>query len=184
MKGAKQIMYIDVNEGGRGNTPNEKVQVINNTAANDVLKADTTAVVTFFMKAEQAQTVEDIYEIAEKYLADTRECRKHNLPFKHLTADFRKVFWCTFLGEWKIINFYFNTSWIDAAKHGNNRELLEPYMGKGYRCDGAMVSRLWSEQQSVLAGCIKLCDVSLKDGIKKYDENITEIAKLLATQLH
>lgn len=177
-------MYIDVSEGGRGNAPDQKVQVINSAAVNDVLKADTTAVVTFFMKAEEAQTVEDIYAGAERYWADTRECKKHNPPCNHLGADFRKVFWCTALGEWKIINFYFNTSWMDAAKHGNNRELLEPYMGKNYRCDGAMVSRLWSEQQSVLAGCIKLCDVSLKDGIKKYDENITQIAKLLATQLH
>ena len=177
-------MDIDVSNGGRGNTPDEKVQVINNAAVNDVLKSGTTAVVTFFMKAEQAQTVEDIYEGAEKYWADTIKYEKHDLPCKHLSADFRKVFWCTFLGEWKIINFYFNTSWIDAAKHGNNRDLLEPYLGSDYRCDGAMVARLWSEQQSVLAGCIKLCDVSLKDGIKKYDENITEIAKLLASQLH
>ncbi len=184
MKGAKEIMYIDVSEGGRGNTPDEKVQVTNSAAVNDELKADTTAVVTFFMKAEEAQTVDDIYACAEKYLADTIKYKNHNLPCIHLAADFRKVFWCTALGEWKIINFYFNTPWMQAAAHANNRELLEAYIGKDYRCDGATVGRIWSEQQSVLAGCIKLCDVSLKDGIKKYDENIIEIAKLLATQLH
>ena len=184
MKGAKKIMDIDVSQGGRGNSPDQKVKVINSAAVNDELKASTTAVVTFFMQPHCAQTVEDIYQGVEKYMADTKRCKTSAPNCGHLTADFRKVFWCTVMSEWKIINFYFNTDWMDAAKHANNRELLEPYLGKDYRCDGATVARIWSEQQSVLAGCIKLCDVSLEDGIKKYDDNMTKIAKLIASQLH
>lgn len=178
-------MSIDLTAGGRGNkSPDQQGKVINYEAVNDELKADTTAVITFFMSAKRARTVDDIYSGVERYMQETYECKNSNPPCHHLGADFRKIFWCTAMGEWKIINFYFNTPWMQAAAHANNRDLLEPYMGNDYRCDGATVGRIWSEQQSVLAGCIKLCDVSLENGIKKYDDNITKIAKLLASQLH
>ena len=168
--------------GTQMRTIGEFSEVINSVADPIELSADTTAVVTFFMPAEQAVSVEDIFDQANLYMKATQVCRATHLE-GHLSADFRKVFWCTQLGEWKLVNFYFNTNWLNAALHGNDRELLEPYMGKHYRCDGTSVGRLWSETQSVINGCIKLCDISLDDGIKKYETNLMEIQSKLSKLL-
>ncbi len=140
------------------------------------MKLPSTAVLLFFIEADEFSTVEDIISMVKQYKKDTQAYLVGSMPEDYISADYRKLFWCTVMNKWKAVNFYFNTSSLTAHQHGYNRKLLEPYMGKDYICSGAMDGNHFSEEQSRLAGCIKLCDVPLESEAIYYTDVIAEIA--------
>jgi len=140
------------------------------------IKLPSTAVLLFFIEADEFSTVEDIISMVQQYKKDTKAYLSGSMLENYISADYRKIFWCTVMGKWKCVNFYFNMSSLVAHQHGYNRELLEPYMGKDYICSGAMDGNHFSEEQSTLSGCIKLCDVPLESEAIYYTEVIAEIA--------
>lgn len=139
-------------------------------------KLPSTAVLLFFIEADAFSTVEDIISVVEQYKKDTQAYLGGPMSENYISADYRKIFWCTAVNKWKVVSFYFNTSSLTAHQHGYNRKLFEPYMGKDYICSGAMDGNHFSEEQSRLAGCIKLCDVPLEAEAIYYTEVIAEIA--------
>jgi len=140
------------------------------------MKLPSTAVLMFFIEADEFSTVDDIKEMVMDYKKASKEYMEGSLPKDQPCADYRKIFWCTVMSKWKAVNFYFNTSSLTAHQHGYNRKLLEPYMGKDYICSGAMDGNHFSEEQTRIAGCIKLCDVPLESEAIYYTEVIAEIA--------
>ena len=99
-------MTIDLTGGGRGNkSPDQEVQVINNEAVNDELRADTTAVVTFILDKDYALAVDDVFANIDRYMCDTKTYFKEHSNGKRMAADFRKIFWCVQLSRWKAIIF-------------------------------------------------------------------------------
>ena len=142
------------------------------------MKLPSTAVVIFFMEADEFSTVDQVVEVVEHYKQQsTAHKEKDSCKCGQvLCADYRKIFWCTAMNKWKAVNFYFDTDSLIAHQHGYNRELLEPYMGKGYICSGATDGNHFNEEQSRLAGCIKLCDVPSNADAVYYHEVIMDIA--------
>lgn len=156
--------------------PSEHADTILTEEIEARMKLPSTAVLLFFIEAEEFSTVEDIISVVEEYKNASRAYLSGSMPKNLPCANYRKIFWCTAMGKWKCVNFYFNMSSLVAHQHGYNRELLEPYMGKNYICSGAMDGNHFSEEQSTLAGCIKLCDVPLDSDVIFYEERMAEIA--------
>lgn len=140
------------------------------------MKLPSTAVLMFFIEADEFQTVDDVKEMVMDYKKASKEYMEASLPKDQLCANYRKLFWCTAMSKWKAVNFYFDTDSLTAHTHGYNRELLEPYMGKNYVCSGAIDGNHFNEEQTRLAGCIKLCDVPGDAEAIYYTEVIAEIA--------
>jgi len=140
------------------------------------MKSPSTAVLMFFMDAEEFSTVSQIFDAVADYTKDSQKQKLGKYDTDCICADFRKIFWCTAMKKWKVVNFYFDTDSLTAHKHGYNRTLLEPYMGANYICSGATDGNHFDEEQSRIAGCIKLCDISQDFEAVYYEEVITEIA--------
>lgn len=180
-------MSFDLND--TRTDPSELGQVINSGAALSQhadtilteeiearMKLPSTAVLLFFIEADEFSTVEDIISCVQQYKKDTQAHLAGSMSENYVSADYRKLFWCTVMNKWKAVNFYFDTDSLTAHTHGYNRELLEAYMGKNYICSGAIDGNHFNEEQTRLAGCIKLCDVPLESEAIYYTEVIAEIA--------
>lgn len=140
------------------------------------MKSPSTAVVMFFMDADEFSTIDQILSATADYTNDSQKHKGGEHDADCICADFRKIFWCTAMEKWKAVNFYFDTDSLTAHKHGYNRTLLEPYMGANYICSGATGGNHFDEEQSRIAGCIKLCDIPPDFEAVYYQEVITEIA--------
>ena len=131
---------------------------------NYALDCESTAVVKFLLERDLFNSVEDIYEAATSFADPKQFAEHHNVahdPDSDLCADHRKIYWCKHAQKWKMAAFYLKTPLDKAMSHAHNRELLEPWLGKGYRAIGCDDGATFAYTNQLLTECIEICQATL-----------------------